>query len=52
MSMPTIMVVDDCQSIRLTVKRILTRAGYSVIVARDGEEAVIEAIRIPLVDCP
>ena len=40
MSMPTILVVDDCQSIRLAVKRILTEAGYSVIVARDGDEAL------------
>lgn len=40
MSMPTILVVDDCQSIRLAVKRILTDAGYTVVMARDGEEAV------------
>lgn len=40
MSMPTILVADDCQSVRLTVKRILTAAGYTVIVANDGEEAL------------
>jgi CheY-like chemotaxis protein len=47
MSMPTIMVVDDCQSIRLTVKRILSRAGYSVIIARDGEEAIAKLSEYP-----
>lgn len=40
MSMPTILVADDCQSVRLTVKRILEAAGYTVIVANDGEEAL------------
>jgi len=40
MSMPTILVVDDSQSIRLAVKRILTEAGYSVVVACDGDEAL------------
>lgn len=40
MSESTILVVDDCQSIRLAVKRILANAGYQVIVACDGEEAL------------
>ena len=40
MSLPTILVVDDCQSIRLAVSRILRDAGYNVVVARDGEEAL------------
>ena len=40
MSKSTILVVDDCQSIRLSVKRILTGAGHDVVVACDGEEAL------------
>ena len=40
MSKSTILVVDDCQTIRLAVKRILTTAGYQVIVACNGEEAL------------
>jgi len=40
MSKPKILVVDDCQTIRLAVNRILTEAGYSVVVAVDGEEAL------------
>lgn len=40
MSKPTILVVDDCQTIRLAVNRILTEAGYRVVVAGDGEEAL------------
>jgi len=40
MSMPTILVVDDCQSVRLTVQRTLTSAGYTVAVACDGDDAL------------
>ncbi len=40
MSMPTILVADDCQSVRLSIKRILEAAGYTVIVATNGEEAL------------
>lgn len=40
MSQPTILVVDDCHSVRLSVKRMLVEAGYEVIVACDGEEAI------------
>ncbi|QEG20658.1 response regulator [Mariniblastus fucicola] len=47
MTMSTILVVDDCQTIRLAVKRILTEAGYSVIVARDGEEALTKLAENP-----
>ncbi len=47
MTMPTIMVVDDCQSIRLAVRRILTEAGYSVVVANDGEEALAKLRQHP-----
>ena len=34
------MVVDDCQSVRLTITRILENAGYAVIVAKDGKDAL------------
>jgi len=40
MSLSRIMVVDDSQAVRLSVKRILTEAGYDVVIARDGEEAI------------
>lgn len=40
MSMPTILVVDDCQSVRLSVQRTLTNAGYAVAVASDGDDAL------------
>ena len=40
MSMSRIMVVDDCQAVRLAVKRILAQAGYEVVTACDGEEAI------------
>ncbi len=39
MPLSRIMVVDDSQAVRLSVKRILAQAGYDVIIARDGEEA-------------
>ncbi len=36
----TILVVDDEEYIRDLVKRILSRAGYTVLEAANGEEAV------------
>ena len=36
----TILVVDDEESLRLMVGRILRTAGYTVLTARDGEEAL------------
>jgi CheY-like chemotaxis protein len=38
--MTKILLADDSKFLRLTVERALSRAGYSVIVATDGEEAV------------
>jgi two-component system chemotaxis response regulator CheY len=38
-----VLVVDDEPDVRKVVKRILTKAGYDVIEAEDGEKA-IEAI--------
>jgi len=35
-----LLVVDDSQSVRLLVKRILSNAGYEVITACDGFEAI------------
>lgn len=40
MSTPKLLVVDDSQSIRVTVKRILSHAGYDVITAADGIQAI------------
>ena len=40
MSKPKILVVDDSQSVRVQVKRILVQAGYEVITAEDGNEAI------------
>ena len=40
MSIPKLLVVDDCQSVRIKVKRILAAAGYEVITACDGLEAI------------
>jgi CheY-like chemotaxis protein len=40
MSRFKLLVVDDSQSIRFTVRRILANAGYDVITAADGLEAM------------
>ena len=40
MSTTKLLVVDDSQAIRLTVKRILSDAGYDVITACDGLQAI------------
>ena len=40
MSTSKLLVVDDSQAIRLTVKRILSEAGYDVITACDGLHAI------------
>ena len=38
--MPTILVVEDSMLLRVANASILTRAGYTVIAAEDGEEAL------------
>lgn len=40
MSTPKLLVVDDSHSVRVKVKRILANAGYEVITASDGIEAI------------
>src|SRR5436305_14347464 len=38
--MPTILVVEDSRFLRLANERLLSKAGYHVICAGDGEEAL------------
>ncbi len=40
MSPQTILVVDDCRSIRLRIERVLTEAGYEVFTAENGRQAI------------
>lgn len=50
--MPTILVVDDEQSFRSLLNEALNRAGYTVLLATNGEEALAaakEPVDIPLV---
>lgn len=42
---PTILVVEDDEGVRVVVDRVLTRHGYRVLVARDGDEALAVADR-------
>ncbi len=45
--MRRVLVVDDEPLIRKAISRLLTRRGYSVVVAADGEEALREANQLP-----
>jgi len=36
----TILIVDDASTLRVLLRLILTRAGYEVVEARDGREAL------------
>ncbi len=40
MATQKLLVVDDSQAVRITVKRILSSAGYEVITAADGIQAL------------
>ncbi|WP_042887528.1 Hpt domain-containing protein [Cupriavidus necator] len=37
---PTVMVVDDSLTVRKAAQRLLSRAGYQVVLARDGVDAL------------
>ncbi|HEY3431559.1 MAG TPA: response regulator [Rhodocyclaceae bacterium] len=37
---PSVLVVDDSLTVRKTTSRLLERAGYHVVIARDGVEAL------------
>jgi two-component system, cell cycle sensor histidine kinase and response regulator CckA len=46
----TILVVEDGDSVREVVSRVLVRAGYTVLEARDGSEALQLAADEPRID--
>ena len=46
----TVMVVEDEDVIRRMVSRVLRKAGFDVTEARDGEEALAVAKRLPRLD--
>lgn len=39
-AMPTVLIVDDSVTVRKFTGRLLTRAGYQVVLAKDGVEAL------------
>jgi CheY-like chemotaxis protein len=43
--MPTVLIADDSPTLRRIVSTVLERAGYQVVVAEDGVEAVQAAFR-------
>src|ERR1700674_2438984 len=46
--METILLVEDSKFLRVATERILTKAGYQVICAGDGEEALaLAGSRLP-----
>ena len=40
--MPSVLVVDDEDQLRQLIRKILEQAGYQVIEARDGKEAIAQ----------
>jgi two-component system cell cycle sensor histidine kinase/response regulator CckA len=47
---PTVLIVDDEESVRRFVERVLTDAGYRTALASDGPEAIEVAARLGSVD--
>ena len=45
-TMPSILLVEDDQTIRITVEFALTKAGYAVTTATDGEAALECAYKV------
>ena len=41
--MDTILLVEDSKFLRIATERALTKAGYRVVTAGDGEEALVKA---------
>ena len=52
---PTILVVDDQESVRRILELRLTKAGFQVILAADGQEALerfnADSQAVPRADC-
>jgi len=46
----TVLLVEDAPMIRRLAREIMTRAGYTVIEAGDGEQAAQLAVRLPRID--
>lgn len=46
MKMKTILIVEDSRFLRLTTERTLVRAGYNVVTACDGDEALEVAAKM------
>jgi CheY-like chemotaxis protein len=46
----TVLLVEDAPMIRRLAREIMTRAGYTVIEAGDGEQAAQLAARLPRID--
>lgn len=47
MAMKTILVAEDRDASRELIRTVLTAAGYAVIEARDGREAIERALETP-----
>src|ERR1044072_5048762 len=43
--MPTVLIADDSPTLRRIVSTVLERAGYRIVIAEDGGEAVQAAFR-------
>lgn len=53
MPLPKLLIVDDSQTIRLSVKRLFENAGYDTVIAVDGYDAlekITEEIALVVLD--